>query len=919
MLDSDQVIDYEEQFIAVHKAEIEVINAWRKANGRDELSLGSDDAISRKAAAENQPRMPIQGTGVAISGGGIRSAAFSLGALQALDQDLAPGTRNMQRPDPENDKESGMRRVDYLSTVSGGGYIGSSLRVGMDAGGGKFPFSSEMNDRRDNFAVGHIRNHSRYLIPNGLSDVIANLTVIFRGLAANLLMVMGFILVAAGMTGIFNPNQAAYSKADILGFEGWPYKPLIEGFGAFAYTKILFLIGFLILIAWALCRSSSGNFCYKIKSLCFWPYRYLYHVNFLKWKDLDSSKDQYEFTGIMYKLVYLNTIFICIAFFLESQPFALQALFQVYGGGQANTWQGVVTSWVSYLTPYVAPFAAIGAFVSRYFGDALKSNATDSTYATLAKALAAKASMLFVALMLPLVLWIVYLHITLATDIGFAYRPAWLAEIVTGLCGAKDISLLYAAEVAQPVGYFARFLSVMIELLTGVKYDFSTALHPDYTQACQQPKTLIGWLFLGIGLALFAITCLFSENANSLHRLYRDRLSKAFLFDSNEQNKDKRTGDPAEKGDIKLGELQPATGPLHLINTALNVQGSKAVNRRGRNADFFFFSSAYCGSDSTGYVPTAANQAILKLPDVGTAMAISGAAASSNMGGNTVWGMAPTLALLNIRLGHWMDNPGRLKTSEKSRWENIVGKLRLYLLQEMFSQLDERADKVYLTDGGHIENLGLYELLRRRCKTILVIDAEADPTMTFGSLMTVQRFARLDLGVRIDLPWQEIQQAAIAVNKAAAANDPFDRAKGETLPHVAVGTIDYGDGKGTLIYVKSSMTGDENDYVAAYKRGNLAFPHESTGDQFFSEEQFEAYRALGFHALHSAFTGNAVVAGLTPPLVAPRVTPVTSPEKQSIKTVAPSAPAAVPTPATPVVRSSAQKLSDAATFKAFLA
>ncbi len=795
----------------------------------------------------------------------------------------------------------------------------ADVAVGMDAGGGKFPFSSGTNDRRDNFAVGHIRNHSRYLIPNGLSDVIANLTVIFRGLAANFLVVMGFILVAAGITGIFNPNQAAYSKADILGFEGWPYKPFIEGFGAFAYTKILFLTGFLILIVWALCRSSGGNFCYKIRLHCCRLYYYLYNADFLKCKNLEIIKDQYEFIGIIYKLVYCNTIIICIAFFLEFQPFALQALFQVYGGGQANTWQGIVTSWVSYLTPYVAPFAAIGAFVSRYFGDALKSNATDSTYATLAKALAAKASMLFVALMLPLVLWIIYLHVTLATDIGFAYRPAWLAEIVTGLCGAKDISLLYTAEVAQPVGYFVRFLSFLIELLTGVKYDFSAVLHPDYTQACQQPKTLIGWLFLGTGLALFAITWLFSENANSLHRLYRDRLSKAFLFDSNEQNKDKLTGDPATKDDIKLGGLRPFTGPLHLINTALNVQGSKAVNRRGRNADFFFFSSAYCGSDSTGFVSTAASQAILQLPDVGTAMAISGAAASSNMGGNTVWGMAPTLALLNIRLGYWMDNPGRLDKSKKSLWEKIVGKMRLYLLQEMFSQLDERADKVYLTDGGHIENLGLYELLRRRCKTIVVIDAEADPTMTFGSLMTVQRFARLDLGVRIDLPWQEIQQAAMAVNKSAAANEPFDKAKGETLPHVAIGKIDYGDGEGTLIYVKSSMTGDENDYVAAYKRGNLAFPHESTGDQFFSEEQFEAYRALGFHALHSAFTGNAVVAGLTPPPVAPRATPSKSPGKRSIKAIAPSAPAPVPTPAAPVVRSSAQKLNDAAAFKAFFA
>ena len=63
---------------------------------------------------------------------------------------------------------------------------------------------------------------------------------------------------------------------------------------------------------------------------------------------------------------------------------------------------------------------------------------------------------------------------------------------------------------------------------------------------------------------------------------------------------------------------------------------------------------------------------------------------------------------------------------------------------------------VYVTDGGHIENLGLYELLRRRCKLIVVVDAEADPTMDFPSFIDLQRYARIDLGIRIRIPWKEI-------------------------------------------------------------------------------------------------------------------------------------------------------------------
>jgi hypothetical protein len=77
-------------------------------------------------------------------------------------------------------------------------------------------------------------------------------------------------------------------------------------------------------------------------------------------------------------------------------------------------------------------------------------------------------------------------------------------------------------------------------------------------------------------------------------------------------------------------------------------------------------------------------------------------------------------------------------------------------------------------------------------------------------------------------------------------------------PHIAVGTIDYGPGegeKGYLVYVKSSLSGDENDYIRDYQRRNTSFPQETTGDQFFSEEQFEVYRALGFHMVHGLLSG----------------------------------------------------------------
>jgi hypothetical protein len=217
------------------------------------------------------------------------------------------------------------------------------------------------------------------------------------------------------------------------------------------------------------------------------------------------------------------------------------------------------------------------------------------------------------------------------------------------------------------------------------------------------------------------------------------------------------------------------------------------------------------------------------------------------MGSNSIKALTPTLALLNVRLGYWLKNPRFVRETSKPQHRST-----LYLWAEITGRLYENSDAVYLTDGGHIENLGVYELLRRRCKVIIAVDAEADAPMNFSSLMTLQRYARIDLGIRIDLPWTPIQACTLALMNANAGKPPPspppanpDRA------HVAIGVIDYGGGeKGYLVYIKSSLTGDENDYLRDYARRNDRFPHETTGDQFFSEEQFEVYRALGFHMTH---------------------------------------------------------------------
>ena len=154
-----------------------------------------------------------------------------------------------------------------------------------------------------------------------------------------------------------------------------------------------------------------------------------------------------------------------------------------------------------------------------------------------------------------------------------------------------------------------------------------------------------------------------------------------------------------------------------------------------------------------------------------------------------------------------------------------------YVLKEAIGHVDARGKYVNVSDGGHIENLGIYELLRRRCKFIIAVDGEADPHMIFGSLVKLQLYARLDMGIEIELDLDPIR------------ND----AKGLSTQHWIIGKIRYAEDEvGQLLYIKSSVTGDEYEYVRAYRAKHPAFPHESTADQFFTEDQFEAYRALGY-------------------------------------------------------------------------
>ena len=373
------------------------------------------------------------------------------------------------------------------------------------------------------------------------------------------------------------------------------------------------------------------------------------------------------------------------------------------------------------------------------------------------------------------------------------------------------------------------------------------------------PKAPPVVLLLPMAAVLLLWSFLFvSANALSMHNFYRDRLAKAFMFKTDDQQ---TSIDPGI--DPMLTGLSPEIGPLHLINTALNTKKFPEEFRKGRHAEPFFLSSLYSGSRITGYCKTSQLEEQQKDVTLSTAVATSGAAVSSHMGVNSNPALRFILSVLNIRLGYWMINPMYFDPDKRTVWMRIgrlfsVGVVRFF--QELIGKITYKTSYVYLSDGGHIENLGIYELVRRQCRLIIVGDGECDPDYTFNGLSEAIRLIRVDFGINIEMD---------GLDEIRNGEQQFAR-----------GTIKYPNGRlGYLIYLKSSLVGDdmveatvssdayvssplraddrrfdELSYMARYKAKNPSFPQESTADQFFDETQFEAYRALGYLIADRAFT-----------------------------------------------------------------
>jgi hypothetical protein len=307
---------------------------------------------------------------------------------------------------------------------------------------------------------------------------------------------------------------------------------------------------------------------------------------------------------------------------------------------------------------------------------------------------------------------------------------------------------------------------------------------------------------------------------------------------------------------------RPPVRLFHVLNAALNLVAGDRLAWQQRKAESFTATPLHCGSYELGYrrskhyaggIETGRGGRPAALTphnavSLGGALTVSGAAASPNMGYHSSPPIAFLLTLFNVRLGVWVGNPGWPGGGRRPTFGLANPRLSVKpLLQEAFALTDDQRAYVYLSDGGHFDNLGVYEMLRRRCRLIVACDAGADPECDFSDLASVLRKASIDLGLRIT--FRGNGKLPIYKRAAEGKEAPPDAA------YHAVATIDYApDGKpdgnddteGILIYIKAALydTG-EPAHVVNYAKTCLEFPHQSTADQFFSESQFESYRALG--------------------------------------------------------------------------
>ncbi len=875
--------------------------------------------------------------GLSFSGGGIRSATFNLGISQALAEHQL------------------LREFHYLSTVSGGGYIGSWLSKWIHEEAGEVAkvedklaiANRNSGSKAEPDQIKFLRQYSNFLTPQvGVlgADTWAVIATYLRNVMLNMAILVAVLsavmLIPRLLLWLVNEYSSAvrYGELYTPGFARW--------FGSIALTAFLVAVFFISLNISLIPHPRNkrhGLFCQEQECVLTRVVAPLMISGFF-----GSVWLWYEFEGIQNYLTDWH-------YWLGATVIYLAVWAVAWIMGQRINWDNGISIkpsggiW-SQIGPHL--FFSIAALI---IGHLLIAFVISQLEETVHSRDPLNHPVNLVTFGMPVALSIFGVSMVLLVGLlGRAYSDrsrewwsrmgGWTIIFTSGWVVLFAISLYgppFVTWLTREVGVWASStltLSWLLPSLAGVLYGRSErsdaapahranerllAIAPpifvlgmlllttviiqalitdpifpkaavvtlgDYfhTGFYASERTPIGLLLASIaGCIVVAIVLAWRVDINkfSMYMLYRNRLVRCYLGASNANRQPHPftgfdIGDDPHLSEL-LWKLQPENSayvrhlqkPFHLINTALNLVKGKELAWQERKAASFLFSPGFCGfeiPERPGHLKPAGindlargcfrttreygagkrdivggNISVGGLRDklerfgdeeegvkLGQAMAISGAAASPNMGYHSNPALSFLMTAFNVRLGRWNANP------RQDAWRTASPRFGLrWLVRELLGSTDADSRYVYLSDGGHFENLGLYELVRRRCALIVAIDASADAGAAFNDLGGAMRKCFTDFGIEIDIQVKDIE---------------IDPATRLAKSHWAIGEIKYGlvdenCESGLLLYVKPSLTGNEPADLLNYRNIDHNFPHQSTADQFFDETQFESYRKLGYH------------------------------------------------------------------------
>jgi hypothetical protein len=794
---------------------------------------------SFRGPVESPPPRSRERIGICCSGGGIRSAAFNLGALQVLQH-----------------KEE-LQRASYLAAVSGGSYIAAAFSMvattreeGVDAKDSDDSDPELINEHEPPFAPGspeeqYLRNRSSYLAPDGFGKLF----IFYR-------VLLGFF---------FNVVFLATPVFAVMLILGWGvYRsvyPLLTG--AYRHMATIKHHGNYVFYSYHIPRG-----CWIVPAAIA-----LLSAGVGFWVLLVRVKGDRVRRGMQVLSTRLLILAVLVALFSIGLPMLLALVHNVShalpGAGKAAAEKGVAG-----LLATGGGLAGLIAGILAYVRETLLTpkkalKAIEDGNRAIGSRVRMAVAYGAAALAGP-VLVIGVLALGLSVSLSYESIPKWWVLPVPLALGAGMLIVWALFYCAADLTTWSLHPFYKRQLCTAFALKRVKAVDA-YEIGCDEERELLksagGREFLDTPVAMerkFGALVSLSETA----------------LDGSK---------PAAKAAAASTSAPTRTWPSLIVCAAANVSDPGATPP-GRPVTSFTFSARSVGGPLIGAMRTREFEEAFdgsdskhRLRDLSlpSAVAMSGAAVAPSMGKMTRRPLTFLMALANIRLGVWVPNPrrvkGRAKPDESSNGRRYGRPRPSYLIRELLGRNRVDAKYLFVTDGGHYENLGLVELLRRGCTEIYCFDASDDNK--FSVLGDAVALARSELGVEIEIDPSKLTPAGpqstaaggggpsggapggaapdgrgpgsgAPANPVAAANGAggasATTAEGIAEDNVAEGKIRYRDGReGVLIYARCVLTAKAPWDVMAHHNEDHSFPHNSTVDQLYTDQKFESYRALG--------------------------------------------------------------------------